>query len=93
MGDRPEALAQIKVLSSARDDCVAERTRCYNRLHDLIHQVCPPLEAVFEKKKLHNELEIRLLERYGGPRGFRRAGKGRCSKWAGSLKFQRTRGP
>ena len=93
VGDRPEALAQIKVLSSARDDCVAERTRCYNRLHDLIHQVCPPLEAVFEKKKLHNELEIRLLERYGGPRGFRRAGKGRCSKWAGSLKFQRTRGP
>ena len=93
VGDRPEVLAQIKVLSSARDDCVAERTRCYNRLHDLIHQVCPPLESVFEKERLHNDLEIRLLERYGGPQGFRRAGKSRCSTGAGSLKYHCTRGP
>lgn len=93
VGDRPEVLAQIKILTSARDDCVAERTRCYNRLHDLIHQVCPPLEAVFEKKKLHNELEIRLLRQYGGPQGFRKTGKTRCSKWAGNLKYQCTRGP
>lgn len=93
VGDRPEVLAQIKVLTSARDDCVAERTRCFNRLHDLIHQVCPPLEAVFEKEKLHNDLEIRLLKQYGGPQGFRKAGKSRCSKWAGNLKYHRNRGP
>ena len=93
VGERAEALEKVKVLASARDDCVAERTRCYNRLHDLIHQVCPPLEKVFDKKKLHNELEIRLLERYGGPKGFRNAGEKRCSDWAGSLKYQCTRGP
>ena len=93
VGDRPEVLAQIKVLSSARDDCVTERTRCYNRLHDLIHQVCPPLEAVFAKDKLHNDLEMRLLKQYGGPQGFRKAGKARCAKWAGNLKYQCTRGP
>lgn len=93
VGDRSETLAKVKVLASYRDDLVAERTRCYNRLHDLIHQVCPPLEELFSKEKLHNELEIRLLEHYGGPGGFRKAGKGRCSKWAANLKYQRARGP
>lgn len=93
VGDRDETLVEIRVLSSRRDDIVRERTQCYNRLHDLIHQVCPPLEAVFSKDKLHNDLEIRLLERYGGPQGFRRAGRSRCSKWAGSLKYQVNRGP
>lgn len=93
VGTRSETIAEIKVVTSCRDDAVRERTRCYNRLHDLIHQVCPPLEVVFSKQKLHNDLEIRLLARYGGPRGFRHAGKARCAKWAGSLKYQRTRGP
>ncbi len=93
VGARAEAIAEIKVVASCRDDAVRERTRCYNRLHDLIHQVCPPLENVFSKQKLHNDLEIQLLARYGGPQGFRRAGKSRCAKWAGSLKFQKTRGP
>lgn len=93
VGERAEALARIKVLASARDDCVAERTRCYNRLHDLVNQACPPLEAVFAKQRLRNGLEIRLLERYGGPQGFRSAGEEECSEWAGSLKYQRSRGP
>lgn len=93
VGDRPEALAKVKVIASYRDDLVAERTRCYNRLHDLIHQVCPPLEELFSKDKLHNDLEIRLLKQYGGPLGFRKAGKSRCSKWAGKIKYQCTRGP
>ena len=93
VGDRSEALAQVKVLSSCRDDLVLERTRCYNRLHDMIHQVCPPLEALFSKRSLHNDLEIRLLEHYGGPAGFRRAGRKRCEEWAASLKYQSSRGP
>lgn len=93
VGARTEAIAEIKVVTSCRDDVIRERTRHYNRLHDLIHQVCPPLETVFTKMKLHNDLEIRLLARYGGPQGFRRAGKARCAKWAGSLKYQKTRGP
>lgn len=90
---RPEVLAQVRVLASARRDSVAERTRCYNRLHDMINQVCPPLEKVFSKYKLRNNLEIRLLERYGGPSGLRKAGKARCAKWAASIKYQRTHGP
>lgn len=93
VADRSDALAEVRVLSVARDDAVRERTRLYNRLHDLIGQACPTLEAVFTKQKLHNELELMLIARYGGPVGFRRAGKSRASRWAGSLKYHRNTGP
>lgn len=93
VGDRAESMAEIKVLSSRRDDVVAERTRCYNRLHDFIHQVSPPLEELFSKSKLHNDLEIRLVARFGGPLGFRRAGRARTMRWAGALKYHAVDGP
>lgn len=93
VGERPEAIAEIKAVASCRDDAVRERTRCYNRLHGLIHQECPALEAVFSKEKLHNDLEIRLIARYGGPMGLRRAGKKRASEWASGLKHHCRRGP
>ena len=93
VGDRVESMAEIKVLSSRRDDVVEERTRCYNRLHDFIHQVSPPLEELFSKNKLHNDLEIRLVARFGGPLGFRRAGRSRAMRWAGALKYHSVDGP
>ena len=93
VGNRAESMAEIKVLSSRRDDIVEERTRCYNRLHDFIHQVSPPLEELFSKRKLHNDLEIRLIARYGGPIGFRRAGRARASTWAAELKYHCVDGP
>ena len=52
MGERSEITAQIKVISSCRDDVVRERTRCYNRLHDLLHRACPALDKVLSKAKL-----------------------------------------
>lgn len=90
---RDDALAEVRVVSTARDDAVRERTRLYNRLHDLICQACPALEAVFAKQKLHNELELMLVARYGGPNGFRRSGRARASKWAGGLKHHKNTGP
>ena len=93
VGDRVESMAEIKVLSSRRDDIVEERTRCYNRLHDFIHQVSPPLEELFSKSKLHNDLEIRLVARFGGPLGFRRMGRTRAMRWAGALKYHCIDGP
>ena len=93
VGNRAESMAEIKVLSSRRDDIVEERTRCYNRLHDFIHQVSPPLEELFSKRKLHNDLEIRLIARYGGPIGFRQAGRARVSTWAAELKYHCVDGP
>ena len=93
VGDRADVLAEVRVVSCARDDVVRERTRLYNRLHDLIGQACPALEGVLTKQKLHNELELMLVARYGGPRGFRRSGRSRASKWAGRLKHHRNTGP
>ena len=93
VGTRDDAVAEIKVLNSRRVDIVKERTRYYNRLHDLLLQVSPPLEQLFEGDSLHSDLAIKIFERYGGPRGLKRAGKARVSKWAGSLKYQKTRGP
>lgn len=93
IGEREEAIEEIKVLSSRRDDIVKERTQCYNRLHELIHQVCPPLEEQFSGQRLHYEVPIRLFEKYGGPNGFRQAGRTRVGKWAGSLKWHKSDGP
>ena len=36
---------------------------------------------------------MRLLERYDGPQGLRRAGKKRIMEWAGKIKYQKKRGP
>ena len=76
---RGEAAAELKALSLARDVAARERMRLYNRVHDMIGQVCPALEQVFTKKKLHNDLEIRLVAKYGGPAGFRKAGRARAA--------------
>ncbi len=91
--ERGEALAELKALSVARDVAVCERSRLYNRIHDAMGQVCPALEQLFDKEKLHNDLEIRLVAKYGGPAGFRRAGRARASRWAASLRYHAANGP
>ena len=84
---------ELRVLVSCREDAVAERTRCYNRLHDLLERVCPPLEDLFAQDALHTGFARALLCRYGGPAGLKRAGRGRVRAWAAGLKGQANRGP
>ena len=93
VGNATEAVEEVKLLSGARVDLVSERTRCYNRVHDLLHRLCPALEALFAGDRLHSGLAIGLLGRYGGPSGFRRAGKKRCSAFASKLRYHAARGP
>lgn len=93
VGPAASAVEEVKLLTAARLDTVEERTRCYNRAHDLLQRICPPLEALFAGDRLHANIALQLLARYGGPEGFRRAGKGRCAKWAGNLKNQKNVGP
>jgi transposase len=90
---REETVEELKVLISARDDVVRDRTAWYNRLHDLLMQACPPLEALLAKDRLHSELALRLLERYGGPKGLKASGRARVSAWASKLKYHKTRAP
>lgn len=93
VGRTSEAIEEVKLLSSARTDLVAERTRLYNRVHDFLQRLSPELEALFAKDRLHADIAIGLLARYGGPSGFRKAGRKRCAMWSSKLKGQKTRGP
>lgn len=93
VGGAAAATEEVKVLSAERADDVSERTRCYNRVHDLLQRLCPALEDLFRGDRLHAGIAIALLGRYGGPSGFRRSGASRCSKWASKLSYQRTAGP
>lgn len=91
--DRDGRIEEVKALGSLRDDIVKERTMYYNRLHDLLQQICPPLEQLFKGEKLHCSFVVRLLERYDGPQGLRRAGKKRIMEWAGKIKYRKKHGP
>ena len=90
---RSDAAEELRCLLSWRDDLILESTSLYNRTHDLLHQVCPPLEALFAKEALHTLLALNILKRYGGPEGLRKAGRSRVLGWAGRLKGQKVRGP
>lgn len=93
VGERVAASEEVRVLTAERADDVEERTRLYNRVHDLLQRLCPALEDLFAGERLHAKLALELLGRYGGPSGFRRSGEARCSRWASKLKYQRTAGP
>lgn len=70
ISNRHETSSEVKVLISYRDDLIRERTRYYNRLHDLIQQVCPPLEALFAKQALHTGFALNLFSRWAAPKVF-----------------------
>ena len=89
---RDRAIEEVKVLSSCRSYLVQERTSAYNRLHDFLQQISPPLEVLFRGDKLHGELALSLFAQYGGPCGLKRSGFKRVSKWASSIKWQKSRG-
>jgi transposase len=93
VGAREDAKEELQFLLARHDDITHEGTALYNRTHDLLLQICPPLEVLFSKEELHNNLTLHLLAHYGGPDGFKRAGKSRVSTWAGQLKYQKVRGP
>lgn len=93
VGEASAAVEEVKLLTAARWDAVQERTRLYNRVHDLLQRLCPALERLFAGERLHAKIALELLARYGGPSGFRRSGKKRCSEWASKLKWQRSAGP
>ena len=93
VGGRAAAAEEAKVLTAGRADDVAERTRLYNRVHDLLQRLCPALEDLFAGDRLHAKLALELLARYGGPSGFRRSGEARCSRWASRIRYQGTAGP
>lgn len=81
VGQGGAAAGELAALTRQRGQAVRERTVAYNRLHDLLHQLCPGWEARLSGQALHARYALDLLARYGGPRALRRAGS-RAVAWA-----------
>lgn len=75
-----EALEALREVSSVREGCVCERTRAYNRLHDLVCRMCPAWEQVLARNRLHTRQALTILSRYGCPSALRRSGE-RARAW------------
>jgi len=71
-----EALAELTVLVGFDDDLAAEATRLTNRIRGLLTQVHPALERVLGPK-VGQKATLALLAKFGGPEGFKQAGKRR----------------
>ena len=71
---------RAKVLVRYRHDSVCERTRAYNRVHDALNRVCPPLEALLSGSALHSLLALSLLARHGAL-GLRSARRRDVVRW------------
>lgn len=91
--ERAEVLAEVKVVTSARDEGGARTHAPLQPATRPDSPVVPALEALLSKEKLHNNLGMRQVAKYGGPSGFRRAGRSRASRRAGSLKWCKADGP
>ena len=72
---------EAKVLVRYRHDVVCERTRAYNRVHDALNRVCPPLEALLSGSGLHSLLALSLLARLGAL-GLAAARRCDVARWA-----------
>lgn len=77
-----EILSTLKVLAGFDEDLAHETTRALNRIRSLLTQIHPALERVFAGGSLSNDITLTLLEKYGGPTGFAKAGHGRVLRYA-----------
>jgi transposase len=75
----PELTAQLALLTSHRGDLVAERTRMYNRLRELLLGISPALERAFDWSKHRGALI--LLTGYQTPGALRAARRPRLVAW------------
>ena len=77
-----EVLSALKVLAGFDEDLAHETTRALNRIRSLLTQIHPALERVFVGGTLSTGLVLDLLEKFGGPTGFKSAGRSRVLRFA-----------
>lgn len=77
-----EVLSALKVLAGFDADLTHECTRAINRLRGLLLQIFPALERVFPETRITRPLVLELFIHYGGPTGFRKAGKSNVLRFA-----------
>ena len=77
-----DVLSALKVLAGFDEDLAHETTRALNRIRSLLTQIHPALERVFVGGTLSTGLVLDLLEKFGGPTGFKAAGRSRVLRFA-----------
>lgn len=77
-----DVLSALKVLAGFDEDLAHETTRALNRIRSLLTQIHPALERVFVGGTLSTGLALDLLEKFGGPTGFKSAGRSRVLRFA-----------
>ncbi|MEV0867355.1 IS110 family transposase [Brachybacterium paraconglomeratum] len=77
-----DVLSALKVLAGFDEDLAHETTRALNRIRSLLTQIHPALERVFVGGTLSTGLVLDLLEKFGGPTGFKSAGRSRVLRFA-----------
>jgi transposase len=75
----PMLTAELALLTEHRKDLVADRTRLYNRLRDLLLGISPALERAFDWSK--NRGAVILLTGYQTPAQLRSARRHRLVAW------------
>jgi transposase len=86
-----DAIAGLRTIITRRLEVIRAITALKNQIHDILAQIHPALERVFDNDALDNAMALELLERYGGPGGFRRSGRSRMIRHAQKVPFYGTR--
>jgi transposase len=86
-----DTIAGLHTIITRRFEVVRAITALKNQIHDILAQIHPALEQVFDRDALDNAMALELLEHYGGPDGFCRAGRSRLIKRAQKIPFFGTR--
>ena len=74
-----ELVAELRILTSRRNDLSADRTRTINRLRDRLGEYFPALERAFDYS--NNQAALILLTGYQTPAALRRIGTARLETW------------
>ena len=73
---------EMRAIISFDDDIKKECTAEQNRIRAKLSEIHPPLERVFAGQKLKSECALALLGEFGGPYGFKAAGKKKVLRFA-----------
>jgi transposase len=86
-----DAIAGLRTIITRRLEVIKAITALKNQIHDILAQIHPALEKVFDSDALDNAMALELLEHYGGPGGFRKSGRSRMIKRAQKVPYYGTK--
>jgi transposase len=89
--EQDDDIAGLRTVIARRLDVVRATGALKNQIHDILMQIHPALERVFDGDALDNAMALDLLGHYGGPGGFLGAGRSRMIKRAEKVPYLGTK--